>query len=154
GLEQPRPHEARLSSGLLYAALAATGELQRRADLQASSPGALTPGTEQALAAAQTSGALVNFRGTGPTVGCPNVFTGSNGQTNIRVNQDCSLRRQAEEVIAVNPTNPSNLIAGQNDSRVGFNHCGYDFSFDGGRTWGDMIPPFYNFILGDGHTAD
>jgi hypothetical protein len=41
--------------------------------------------------------------------------------------QDCSLRRQAEEVIAINPTDPDNLIAGQNDSRIGFNHRGYDF---------------------------
>jgi hypothetical protein len=153
GLERPRPHEARLSSGLLYAALAATGELQHRAALQAGMPGALTAETDSALMALQSSAALVNPEGFRPTVGCPNVFA-SEDRTNIRVNQDCSLRRQAEEVIAVNPTNPSNLIAGQNDSRVGFNHCGYDFSFDGGRTWGDMIPPFYNFILGDGHTAD
>jgi hypothetical protein len=54
----------------------------------------------------------------------------------------------------VNPTNPKNLIAGQNDSRIGFNHCGYDFSFDGGKTWADQIPPFYQFIGGDGHTFD
>jgi hypothetical protein len=70
------------------------------------------------------------------------------------VNQDCSLRRQAEEVIAINPTNPMNLIAGQNDSRIGFNHCGYDWSFDGGRTWGDQVPPFWQFVMADGHTAD
>ena len=74
--------------------------------------------------------------------------------TNVRVNQDCSLRRQAEEVIAVNPTNPNNLIAGQNDSRIGFNHCGYAWSFDGGKTWGDQIPPFWAYVLPDGHTAD
>jgi hypothetical protein len=70
------------------------------------------------------------------------------------VNQDCSLRRQAEEVLAINPIDPDNLIAGQNDSRIGFNHCGYDFSMDGGRTWGDMLPPFFQYILKDGHTAD
>ena len=46
------------------------------------------------------------------------------------------------------------MIAGQNDSRIGFNHCGYAFTFDGGKTWGDMVPPFYQFILKDGHTAD
>jgi hypothetical protein len=70
------------------------------------------------------------------------------------VNQDCSLRRQAEEVIAINPTNPDNLIAGQNDSRVGFNHCGYAWSFDGGRTWGDQVPPFYQFVNDGGTTFD
>ena len=39
-------------------------------------------------------------------------------------------------------------------SRVGFNHCGYAWSFDRGKTWGDMVPPFYQFIMADGHTAD
>ena len=56
--------------------------------------------------------------------------------------------------MAGNFANPNNLIAGQNDSRIGFNHCGYDFSFDGGKTWGDMVPPFYQFLMADGHTAD
>jgi len=66
-----------------------------------------------------------------------------NPDGNVRVNQDCGFRRQAEETIAVNPANPQNLIAGQNDSRVGFNHCGIDYTFDGGRTWGDQLPPFW-----------
>jgi len=90
------------------------------------------------------------------TLGCQNTFKsgGPGGGENTRVNQECSLRRQAEEVIAINPTEDDNLIAGQNDSRLGFNHCGYDFSFDGGKTWGDQVPPFYQFILPDGHTAD
>lgn len=61
---------------------------------------------------------------------------------NVRVNQDCTFRRQAEVEIAVNPTNPNNLIAGQNDSRVGFNQCGIDYSTDRGRHWGDLLPPF------------
>jgi hypothetical protein len=78
----------------------------------------------------------------------------SGDRENIRVNQDCSLRRQAEEVIVVNPVDPDNLLAGQNDSRIGFNHCGYDFSNDGGKTWGDLLPPFWQFFLKDGHTAD
>jgi len=85
--------------------------------------------------------------------GCPNVYVGG-GIRNVRVNQDCSLRRQAEEVIAINPTNSDNLIVGQNDSRIGFNHCGYDFSFDGGKTWADQTPPFYQFINNDGGTFD
>ena len=66
-----------------------------------------------------------------------------NTDGNVRVNQDCTFRRQAEEGIAVNPTDPQNLIAGQNDSRIGFNHCGIDYSFDGGRNWGDQLPPFW-----------
>ena len=87
-------------------------------------------------------------------------------QDDIRVNQDCTYRRQAEELIKINPTNPRNLIAGQNDSRIGFNHCGFDFSFDGGQTWGDGIPPFFQRLnsppkdhtiaggIGTNHTYD
>src|SRR2546428_8375590 len=64
-----------------------------------------------------------------------------NSDSNVRVNQDCTYRRQAEEGIAVNPFDPQNLIAGQNDSRIGFNHCGIDYSFNGGRTRGGQPPP-------------
>ncbi|HYY68152.1 MAG TPA: hypothetical protein VE734_00330, partial [Terriglobales bacterium] len=60
---------------------------------------------------------------------------------NVRVNQDCTLRRQAEESIAFNPADPDNLIAGQNDSRVGFNQCGIDWSLNNGHNWGDLLPP-------------
>ena len=60
------------------------------------------------------------------TVGCS---TRNAAGDNVRANQDCSFRRQAEESITVNPADPSNLVAGQNDSRLGFNHCGIDYSF-------------------------
>ena len=72
------------------------------------------------------------------TIGCGRRESAGNS----RVNQDCTFRRQAEEDITVNPLDPQNLIAGQNDSRVGFNQCGIDFSTDGGGHWGDMLPPF------------
>jgi hypothetical protein len=136
GRRAANPHEARVSSGIMYSVLAASGALAQRAN--ASLGRAAAPDLTR-------RGRL--------TEGCSNVVS-SEDRTNIRVNQDCSLRRQAEEVIAINPIDPDNLIAGQNDSRIGFNHCGYDFSFDGGKTWGDMVPPFYQFVLGDGHTAD
>jgi hypothetical protein len=87
--------------------------------------------------------------------GCPNTFRGS--VDNIRVNQDCGLRRQAEEWIGVNPRDFDNLTAGQNDSMVGFNHCGYDFSFDRGKSWasvGTSPPPFYQELFQTGDTAD
>jgi hypothetical protein len=88
--------------------------------------------------------------------GCPNTFHGR--VDNIRVNQDCSLRRQAEEWVGVNPRDFDNVIAGQNDSMVGFNHCGYDFSFDRGRSWasvGTSPPPFYQELFtGTNDTAD
>jgi len=122
-----------LSSGVMYTLLQASGSLEARAnDVSRPAP----------LSAAKTQG-------------CQNIFAaGSIGGRNIRVNQDCSLRRQAEEAIAINPNNANNLVAGQNDSRIGFNHCGYDWSFDGGRTWGDQVPPFWQFQLLDGHTSD
>jgi len=135
GRVTPRPNEPRLSSGAMYALLGASGALTRRANANI--------GTF----------AAPNFSGMQTTQGCSNVFW-SGGITNTRVNQDCSLRRQEEEVLAINPTNPDNLIAGQNDSRVGFNKCGYDFSMDGGKTWGDMLPPFYQFLNLDGVTFD
>ena len=60
------------------------------------------------------------------------VFQG-NGQTNMRVNQDCSLRAQAGEQIAVNPLDPNNVLVGQNDSRNRFNRCGVAWSSTGAR---------------------
>jgi hypothetical protein len=62
---------------------------------------------------------------------------------NTRVNQDCTFRRNAEEIIKVNPNDFTNLIAGMNDSRIGYNHCGFAYSFNGGKNWGDGQPPFF-----------
>ena len=139
GKEQPRGKEMPVSSGIMYTLYDAAGILQRRA--------AQNPGGMRALGGG-------NHGISHPkTEGCQNVFHG-HGMTNTRVNQDCSLRRQAEETIQINPTNERNIIAGQNDSRIGFNHCGYDWSFDGGKRWGDQVPPFWQFVLLDGHTAD
>jgi hypothetical protein len=60
----------------------------------------------------------------------------------VRVNQDCTFRRQAEEEITYSPLDPKVLEAGQNDSRVGYNQCGIDWSRDNGDHWGDLLPPF------------
>jgi hypothetical protein len=139
GLVEPAQYEMPVSSGVLYAVLEGSGELARRAD--------------EAAAFRVQSSSINSVGSQANTQGCQNEFKGG-GKRNIRVNQDCSLRRQAEEVIAVNPTNSRNLIAGQNDSRVGFNHCGYAWSFDGGKTWGDQVPPFYQFVNLGGTTFD
>src|SRR5437870_2478182 len=134
GLVEPGEKEQLVSSGAVYAALLATGELERRA------------------AAGKDPSKAFSRHG---TQGCSNRFEGGGqGGSNVRVNQDCSLRRQAEEIVVVNPLDDDNLIAGQNDSRIGFNHCGYAWSFDGGKSWGDQTPPFWQFTLLDGHTAD
>lgn len=134
GQVQRQPHEQMVSSGVIHSLLLATGVIDKQADAHG-------PTNSVFHTPASASG------------GCPNVYVGG-GIRNVRVNQDCSLRRQAEEVIAINPTNSDNLIVGQNDSRIGFNHCGYDFSFDGGKTWADQTPPFYQFINNDGVTFD
>jgi hypothetical protein len=87
------------------------------------------------------------------TLGCAKRDHGGN----VRVNQDCSFRRQAEEEITYDMSDPNNLVAGQNDSRVGFNQCGIDWSTDGGNHWGDLLPPFrqkLNFPAGQEPTAD
>jgi hypothetical protein len=139
GKEQPRGKEMPVSSGIMYTLYDAAGVLQHRA--------AQNPGAMRSLGRGNHASSRPK------TEGCQNVFHG-HGMKNTRVNQDCSLRRQAEETIEINPTNERNIIAGQNDSRIGFNHCGYDWSFDGGKRWGDQVPPFWQFILLDGHTAD
>ena len=87
-----------------------------------------------------------NATGSGPahSLGCGGRSRGAKG--NVRVNQDCTFRRQAEEEIVYNPADPNNLVAGQNDSRVGFNQCGVDFSTNNGKNWGDMLPPFRQHV--------
>jgi hypothetical protein len=134
GLAASDGFRVNVSGGTVTTALEATGFLQRRAGHNA--------GKVPAMSSLGTQGCQNRFTGGGP------------GGPNIRVNQDCSLRRQAEEVVVANPTNSRNLVAGQNDSRIGFNHCGYDWSRDRGKTWGDQVPPFYQFVMADGHTAD
>jgi hypothetical protein len=70
---------------------------------------------------------------------------------NVRVNQDCTNQSDAallgrgqgqnETAIAVNPRNPKQLVAGQNDYRRGDGACGADWSRDGGRHWGSELAP-------------
>ena len=87
---------------------------------------------------------------TATALGCANRGTA----TNPRLNQDCTLRRQAEEQITVNPIDATNIVAGQNDSRIGFNKCGFDYSLNSGLTWGDGLPPFFQHLSPIGHTYD
>src|SRR5207302_5628319 len=87
---------------------------------------------------------------TASALGCAN----RGSVTNPRLNQDCTLRRQAEEQVTVNPHDATNVIAGQNDSRIGFNKCGFDYSLNGGATWGDGLPPFFQHLSLLGHTYD
>ena len=79
------------------------------------------------------------------TGGGPAHSLGCGGRTsngNTRVNQDCTYRRQAEEEQVYSPADPNNIVSGQNDSRVGYNQCGTDFSTNNGKNFGDELPPF------------
>lgn len=106
---------------------------------------------ERAEAADNTGSSDTPPDGTATALGCAN----RGSLTNRRVNQDCTARRQAEEQITVNPLDASNVIAGQNDSRVGFNHCGFDYSLDGATTWGDDQPGFFQHLNpGTNHSYD
>lgn len=99
----------------------------------------------------------------GPSGGFPNVFPGPDntcrvelGQT-IRVNNDCEnvsdvdlhgrAQAQNETAIAVNPLNPSQVIASSNDYRRGDGACGAYFSQDGGNHWGGGLAP-HGFVRG------
>jgi hypothetical protein len=107
---------------------------------------------ERALGADVQSGASSDAPpdATATALGCAN----RGSATNPRLNQDCTLRRQAEEQITVNPIDDTNIIAGQNDSRIGYNKCGFDYSLDSGQTWGDGLPPFYQHLSPIGHSYD
>jgi hypothetical protein len=75
------------------------------------------------------------------TLGCSKRRQDS-AHGNVRVNQDCTYRLQAEPDIVFNPTRPTNLLAGNNDLRAGFNQCNFAWSTNNGKHWGDGIPPF------------
>jgi hypothetical protein len=137
-----------LAKGALTTAVIDTGTVLKNAP--SISPGTLAAVSatdirqEEADSAGGASLALspADLGVTPTTLGC----RARNPDGNVRVNQDCTFRRQAEELIKINPSDPSNIIAGQNDSRIGFNKCGFDYSFDSGATWGDGQPPFMQRI--------
>jgi len=61
---------------------------------------------------------------------------------NIKINTDLTTQLQNEEQVAVDPTNPDNLVAVWRDFRIGFRQVGWGYSHDGGSTWteGGLIP--------------
>lgn len=54
---------------------------------------------------------------------------------NIKLNTDATFELQNEEQVAVDPTNPDNLVAVWRDFRLGFRQCGWGYTHDGGVTW-------------------
>jgi hypothetical protein len=92
---------------------------------------------EAAFSAEAVPGAQVD------SLGC----SGRSEGTNVRVNQDCTYRRQAEEHIAYNPTDHDNLVAGMNDSIIGWNQTSLDFTLDGGQHWGAISTAPFRYRL-------
>ena len=78
-------------------------------------------------------------------------------QHNVRANQECTNQSapgflgrgsgQNEPAVAVNPTDPKNVLVTQNDYRNGDSACGVDYSLDGGRHFGSGLLPG-NFARG------
>jgi hypothetical protein len=70
---------------------------------------------------------------------------------NVKVNQNCENvsdpklagrgQAQNEEAIAINPADPSQIVASQNDYRRGDGNCYTAFSSDGGKDWADSTDP-------------
>ncbi|MBD3336589.1 MAG: hypothetical protein GF355_13840, partial [Candidatus Eisenbacteria bacterium] len=77
--------------------------------------------------------------------------------TNIRLNEDQTTELQNEEQIAINPTNPDNMVAVWRDFRLGYRRVAWAFTFDGGQTWTDgglFEEPTYPRHSDPGVTAD
>lgn len=83
------------------------------------------------------------------TYGCPHVFRAQGRPKNVRANQDCGFRQQAEEWVWVNPTDSRNVIVSQNDSKLSGNRTGVDFSLNGGKNFGDAVLPNGRIFLGE-----
>jgi hypothetical protein len=66
----------------------------------------------------------------------------SNGGDDVKVNQDYACMPQNETSIAVNPLNAKNVVAGQNDYRLGWGSTGFDASTDNGNHWYDGVKTF------------
>ena len=66
----------------------------------------------------------------------------ANGGDDIRTNQDFACFPQDETTIAVNPTDPKNVIGGANDYRLGWGTSGFYSSTNSGNDWYDGVKAF------------
>jgi hypothetical protein len=81
------------------------------------------------------------------TGGCPETLGGNN----IKVNQNCLNitdadlqgrgQAQNETSMAIDPSNPTHLLASYNDYRRGDGNCYGTYSLDNGQTWTDTTVP-------------
>jgi hypothetical protein len=83
---------------------------------------------------------------------------------NVKVNQGCQNvsdpalagrgEAQNEEAIAINPSDPSQVVASQNDYRRGDGNCYSEYSGDGGKSWSDSTDPMsFTYGATTWHTA-
>jgi hypothetical protein len=85
--------------------------------------------------------------GNGPATRTGSAICTTPVQTGANANTDCEQRGPHNETsIAVNPTNPLNIVGGVNDYQLGLNPGGHvtesilsraHVTFDGGRTWSE-----------------
>jgi uncharacterized repeat protein (TIGR01451 family) len=59
----------------------------------------------------------------------------------VQLNQDATTLDQNETTIAINPTNPRNLVAGSITNETGIGQCGAYASTDRGKTWSHQVMP-------------
>jgi uncharacterized repeat protein (TIGR01451 family) len=59
----------------------------------------------------------------------------------IQVNQDATTSNQNETTVAINPTNPRNLVAGSITFETGAGECAAYASTDRGKTWTHQVLP-------------
>jgi hypothetical protein len=108
----------------------------------------LSGGVLSTIKQASTSPSSATRSAAGPVATVTSLGCGDRaGSRNVRVNQDCSYRRQAETNIAYNPTDPKNLVAGVNDSIIGWNQTSLDFSLDSGKHWGAISTAPFRYRL-------
>ena len=103
--QDPRARDRR-RHGYRQAAASQGADVRRRRDSRAGLHRSARREGPRAEAASKSPGGAPSLS-QADTQGCQNVFHAAGAPDNVRVNQDCSLRRQAEEVVVVNPTNPN-----------------------------------------------
>src|SRR5450759_5332938 len=95
-------HIKRAADGELRASTIKSGSVTKTAPFLSSG---LLQAASDALDRAGAGSGAGSLSISASALGCLN----RNTDGNVRVNQDCTFRRQAEEGIAVNPLNPANL---------------------------------------------
>ena len=154
------PMQLRLMSGTSQQALFGLGVLDAQAaGMPGGDPGGDSEGS--GTAAGATAGGPLSPGSSGG--GGSAIFPGASGsceQTgggNVRVNTACTnyadpalfgrSMAQNETSIAINPTNPHNLVASANDYMRGDGNCGAYFSDNGGASWSGTTSPML-FVRG------